>query len=176
MTTGEMIVLLWLPQMSLAKALAVVPLRKVSVLVRLLASETAPSSSEPPVTSIPPVKVLTPESRRLPVPAFTKLPVPDMTPEKVVEVLSPPALSWADPSVTLPAPAKEPTVSEKPARFQVVPEATETALPSGMTPAAPEASAPPVIATPPTKLLAPERVMVPLPCFVKAPVPDMTPE
>ena len=37
-------------------------------------------------------------------------PVPEIVPENVVLVLSLPVVSMAEPSVTLPAPASEPTV------------------------------------------------------------------
>ena len=82
----------------------------------------------------------------------------------------------AAPSETLPLPARDPAVSEYPAKFQVVPEFTVTALASGITFVAPKVKVPPEILTAPTKVLVPERVIVPLPCLVNAPVPDMTPE
>jgi hypothetical protein len=45
-----------------------------------------------------------------------------------------------------------------------------------MTPAAPEIRVPRETVTPPMKELAPDKVNVPLPCLVKVPVPDITPE
>jgi hypothetical protein len=46
----------------------------------------------------------------VPVPVLVRPPVPEITPEKVVLVLLPPAVSVAEPSVTPPAPASEPMV------------------------------------------------------------------
>ena len=75
-------------------------------------------------------------------PAFVKPPVPERTPEKVVEVLLPPAVREPAPRVTLPAPAREPTVSEKPARLKVAPEFTLRAVVSASRLAAPRARVP----------------------------------
>ncbi|ULA65795.1 MAG: hypothetical protein LZF86_250053 [Nitrospira sp.] len=58
-------------------------------------------------------------------------------------LLSPPVVSAALPSVTLPAPDKEASVSENPSKFSVAPEFTVTALESGMVSVAPLASVPP---------------------------------
>ena len=55
--------------------------------------------------------MLAPESVHAPVPVLVTLPPPESTPEKLVVVLLPPADSAALPSVMLPVPAMEPTVS-----------------------------------------------------------------
>ena len=48
----------------------------------------------------------------VPVPVFTKLPSPEITPLKVVSVFRPPAVSVTPlPTTMVPAPAIEPTVS-----------------------------------------------------------------
>ena len=51
--------------------------------------------------------------------------MPEITPEKVVLVLSPPRVSLY-PKTTLPAPASEPMVSAPPARVRVAPASTVT--------------------------------------------------
>lgn len=94
----------------------------------------------------PPVKVLAPESVRVPVPALASATVPlpfCMIPEKVVEVLSPPAVKVIEPTavlVTVPAPASEPIISFLPFKSNV--PVTVTALVSGITPAAPSFNVP----------------------------------
>ncbi len=103
----------WLPLLSrfkVAPVLIVIP-------EALAALPLAPESSTVPLsTSIAPLKVLVPESVNVPLPSFVKPPVPLITPESVVEVPLLPAARVALPSVTLPAPAMEPTVLLKPAR------------------------------------------------------------
>ena len=69
-----------------------------------------------------PVKV------RIPDPVLFKPPVPEMPPAKIVLELSPPAVSVAEPSVTLPSPASEPMVWLKLLRSSVAPAATVCAL------------------------------------------------
>ena len=64
----------------------------------------------------------------VPVPAFVTPPVPEATPENVVEELSPPAVNVAEPSVTLPAPASEPIVWLKLLRSRTAPAPTVFAL------------------------------------------------
>ena len=46
----------------------------------------------------------------MPLPILASPPAPEMTPEKVVLLLSLPVVNIADPSVTAPAPASEPIV------------------------------------------------------------------
>ena len=67
------------------------------------------TTSAPAATVVPPEKaLLSPESVSVPVPCLVAVPVPVMTPEKMVLELSPPAVSVATPSITPPAPASEP--------------------------------------------------------------------
>src|SRR5204862_346979 len=51
-----------------------------------------------------------PDKVRVPVPVLVSPPVPEATPEKTVDVLSPPTVSVAEPRLALPLPASEPTV------------------------------------------------------------------
>ena len=88
-----------------------------------------PFTTSPPVLSaVPPVKVLAPASVSVPFPILARPPVPDITPEKIVLVLSLPVVRIAEPSVTLPAPATEPTIWLNPLRLSVAPDATLKAL------------------------------------------------
>ena len=64
--------------------------------------------------------MLAPESVKIPAPCLVRPPVPLITPEKVVLVASP-VVRMAVPSVTLPAPAREPIVSAKLFRLKVAP-------------------------------------------------------
>ena len=57
----------------------------------------------------------------VPVPTFASPPLPDIAPEKVVEVLSPPAVRIAARSSTLPAPASEPMVWFRLLRSRIAP-------------------------------------------------------
>ena len=87
----------------------------------------------------------------VPVPDFVKdrVPLPFCsTPEKNVDVLSPPAVSVREPAaplVTVPPPDNEPIVSVKLLRSYVAPVATVTALVSGMTLMAPSRKVPALI-------------------------------
>jgi hypothetical protein len=80
-------------------------------------STVAAPSVPPPVTSIRPSfsniipeNVFAPERVSVPDPCFSKSPVPEMTPENAVDVLSPPAFSVLVPNAMSPDPAMEPTV------------------------------------------------------------------
>ena len=71
----------------------------------------------------------------VPVPAFVNATLVEepfsIIPEKVVDVLFPPAVNVGVPAaelVTVPAPAREPSVSENPAKSKVAPLATVNAL------------------------------------------------
>ena len=68
--------------------------------------------SVPPDTVVAPEYVFVPDSARSPVPVFVRAPVSEMTPEKDVDPLFPPVVNVAVPSVTEPAPAMDPTVSD----------------------------------------------------------------
>jgi hypothetical protein len=73
---------------------------------------------------------LAPDSVSVPVPTLVRPPVPSITPANVVLALSPPAVSVAEPSVTLlPAvPASEPMVWFRLLRSSTAPAATVNAL------------------------------------------------
>ena len=80
-----------------------------------------PNLNVPVLTVVVPLYVLVPDSVKVPVPALVtamEVAVPfSIIPEKIVEVLSPPDVIVSDPLaelVTVPAPAKDPTVSLKP--------------------------------------------------------------
>ena len=72
-------------------------------------------------------------------------PVPEMRPEKIVLVLSLPVVSVAEPSVTLPALASEPTAWLKLFRSRVAPLATVNALSAARALTAPACSVPFVV-------------------------------
>jgi hypothetical protein len=92
--------------------------------------------------------VFVPESVSVPVPILVS-PPPEIVPEKVVLVLSLPVVSVAEPSVTLPAPAREPMVWLKLARLSVAPLATVNALDDDKAFVAPAASVPALTAVAP---------------------------
>ena len=69
-----------------------------------------------------------PVSVNTPAPVLASPPVPEITPEKSVLVLSAPVVSVPAPSVTLPEPESEPMVWPKPLRSSPAPDATVTAL------------------------------------------------
>ena len=65
--------------------------------------------SDPPLTLVPPVKVLLPANVRRPSPFFTSPPLPPMSPENSVLALLPPIVRSAPPlNVTRPEPASDP--------------------------------------------------------------------
>ncbi len=116
-----------------------------------------------------------PERVSVPLPVLvTAPPEPLMPPLKLVLVLSPPAVSVLAPSVTEPAPASDPMVSDA-AIFRVAPEATVTAFASTIAVPLFKLRMPADTVVRPVKVLVPDKVMVPLPCLVKAPVPEITP-
>ena len=93
--------------------------------------------------------MLEPDSVIVPVPTLVSPPVPDITPEKVVLASLPPVVSVAEPSVTLPAPAREPIALLKLLRASVAPALTETA------PLSPNALPEPACRTPALTKVAP---------------------
>src|SRR5262245_64402350 len=94
----------------------------------------------------------------------------------VVFVLSPFVVRVAEPKVTLPAHASEPTVSFKLARSRVAPDATVNALAAENAFAAPACSVPALTAVAPEYVPAPDSVRLPVPILVRPPVPAMAPE
>src|SRR6266511_495048 len=101
-----------------------------------------PSCRLPAVIVVPPEYVLAPESVSAPLPILVRPPLPEIVPENVVLVLSVPVVSVAEPSVTEPAPARDPIVWLKPLRLSMAPEATVNALPGAKAFAAPACSVP----------------------------------
>jgi hypothetical protein len=75
--------------------------------------------SVPADTVVAPEYVFVPDNARSPVPDFVRPPVSEMTPVNDVDELFPPAVNVAVPSVTEPAPAIDPTVSETSFRSNV---------------------------------------------------------
>ncbi len=139
----------------------------------------------PPVRVVPPVYVLVPEIVRVPVPVLVSATVPDplaSTPAKVVEALParPPdrvtapaaPLVMVDPAT----PAIEPTVSEKPLRSNVAPEATLSAELAPTALAIPARSVPPLTAVAPVYVPAADTSSVPAPALVRPPAPEITPD
>src|SRR5579871_202271 len=93
---------------------------------------------------VEPVYEFAPASVNVPLPFFVKPPLPLMLPPNVVLVLSPPVVNRADPSETVPAPARDATVWLKPLRSSVAPPATVVADPDANAFAAPARSVPPL--------------------------------
>ena len=119
---------------------------------------------------------MVPESVKVPVPDLSMAPVPLMSPEKVVSVLSAPVVSVVPLNrLTDPVPVMEPKVSLV-VIVRVAPLATVTALVSFRDDPLLTVSVPADTVVVPELVLVPERVTVPLPCLVNVPVPLMSPE
>ncbi|PNG60103.1 hypothetical protein CHC07_01832 [Variovorax sp. B4] len=82
----------------------------------------------PALIVTPPVWVLSRSRVNVPVPILISPPFPDITPLKVVLVLSPPAVSVPVPRATKPKPARLPMVWLKLLRSSVAPPPSVTAL------------------------------------------------
>jgi len=135
-----------------------------------------PMLSVPPLRVVPPEYVLLPDSVSVPVPVLLSAPVPDMTPEKAVLVLSPPTVRlMAPPVCTAPAPANEPMDWLLLPAFHVAPEATVSAAEADSAFAAVVLNVPAEIVVAPVKLLAPLSTSVPAPVLVRPPVPLIAP-
>ena len=136
--------------------------------------------SVPALTVVMPVYVLSPVRVSVPAPDLVRanVPVLNISPLKVVELLSKSVSVTTElPTllVTLPAPAKAPTVSLKP--FRSSKPFTIRLLASGITPAAPSRSVlPSLTVVLRVYVLAPERVSVPSPTLVRSIWPLQTPE
>ena len=133
------------PTVSLKPFMSRMPVT-VSALASAITS-AAPSCSVPAVTVVAPVYVFAPERVSVPAPSLVSASVLVpfcATPENVVEVPLPPALSVIAPAapllLTRPVPASEPTVSLKPFMSKV--PSTTRALASAMRFAAPSLSVP----------------------------------
>ena len=134
----------------------------------LLAARSAPE-----LTVVEPEYEFAPDSVSVPEPVFVMAPVPLMTPLKDVLELSPPLVSVAEPSVMLPAPAIEPTVSATSFRLRV--PVTVTAEAFGSEPVPLSAMVPAEMVVAPVKSGEPEMVSMPAPVFVRPPLPVIVP-
>ncbi len=121
----------------------------------------------------------------MPVPVLVRATVPEplaSVPAKVVEALParPPDRVTAPATllvIRLPAtPAIEPTVSEKPPRSNVAPDATDSAELRPTPLAMPRRSVPALTVVAPVYALATESCSVPAPAFVRPPAPDCVPD
>src|SRR5437660_1729790 len=87
-----------------------------------------------------------PDNVNAPLPCLTKAPEPPITPEKVLDELSPPTVKvLLTVTMTLPPPASEPTVSLKLPRSNVAPDETVTADELVTELSAPSLSVPPLM-------------------------------
>jgi hypothetical protein len=120
--------------------------------------------------------VFAPLSVITPFPVLVRLPVPDITPEYVVEELSPPTVKLPLPSEMSPRPEIEPTTSLKLARSSVAPLAIATAVSSDHLSLPPSLSVPAEIVVAPVLVLSPLTVSVPAPSLVTVvPAPLIAP-
>ncbi len=114
-----------------------------------------PICSVPAEIVVPPVWPTAPVRVNVPVPTLVRLPVPEMGPANVVDVLSDPTVRAAAPRVTappvVPPPVSEPMDAAKLFRSTVAPamSAMVTAVPPGRPPAAPTRSVPALTAVGP---------------------------
>ena len=134
----------------------------------LLAARSAPE-----LTVVEPVYEFAPDSVSVPEPVFVIAPVPLTIPLNDVLELSPPLVSVAEPSVMLPVPAIEPTVSATLFKSNV--PVTVTAEAFGSEPVPLSAMVPAEIVVAPVYAGEPEMVSVPAPAFVRPPLPVIVP-
>ena len=131
------------------------------------------TATVPAVTLMAPENVFVPERVSVPVPCFVIPPVPDplsllITPENVVEVLSPPTVNWVLCSISIvPAPAIDPTVSSLLVSNNA-PDATVNAVVFGNEPV--KFKVPPLTVVLPVKEFVPARTKVPLSSLITPPV------
>jgi hypothetical protein len=95
-------------------------------------AEACDTANVPADTDVAPLNELFPDNVSVPEPALVTPPVPEITPENAVFEPSPPAVNVAEPNVTEPAPAIEPTTSDTPFKSNV--PAIDIAEPSGTPP------------------------------------------
>src|SRR3990167_1534821 len=129
----------------------------------------------PALIVVPPLYVFAPDKVCVPLPAFTKLPVSLITPEKVVELLSPPVVNVPEPKVTLPAPANEPMVSDTSFKSNVPLAPTVIAVESDNRPEPLNCNVPALIVVVPLYVFAAANVNMPVPAFVNPFTPLITP-
>lgn len=82
-------------------------------------------------------------------PLLTRPPIPEITPAKPVERLSPPTVRMALPSLTNPPPESPPTVWLKLARSKTAPRLTATAPAAGIAATTPVRKTPEATVVPP---------------------------
>ena len=126
---------------------------------------SADTAMAPAEIVVEPVKVFVPDSVSVPDPSLTRSPAPEITPENVVSDVSP-DVSVPAPSTTFPAPAIDPTRSERPFTSNVAPVPTLTALVSAIR----SPVEPPSRRVPPLTTVVPEYVFDPVNTSVDAPV------
>ena len=125
----------------------------------------------PPVTVVPPVKVLAAVSVWIAAPDLTRATEPPSAPPKVVSAEPPRVTVEPAAPVRAPVPARPLAVTDWPLTSTVAPVATVRRLAaSPRAPALPRVTVPPVTATSPVKVLAPERVTVPARARPEVPV------
>src|SRR3990167_3607973 len=127
----------------------------------------------PALIVVPPLYVFAPDKVCVPLPAFTKLPVSLITPEKVVELLSAPVVNVPEPNNTLPLPASEPMVSVISFKSNI-PSAV-TAVLSDNRPEPLNCNVPALIVVVPLYVFAAANVNMPVFCLIKLPDPLNTP-
>ena len=125
----------------------------------------------PPVTVVPPVKVLAAVSVWIAAPDLTRATEPPSAPPKVVSAEPPRVTVEPAAPVRAPVPARPLAVTDWPLTSTVAPVATVRRLAaSPRAPALPRVTVPPLTATSPVKVLAPERVTVPARARPEVPV------
>ena len=145
----------------------------VTLPLRLPVLPPLPSCSTPALIVVRPVAPSAPVRDSVPVPCFSRPPVPLIAPENSV-LLAVPAVRVPAPRVMLPAPDRSPVVCANPARSKVAPLATASGpLPAALV--APSRKMPDVTVSPPEKLFGPDSTVTPLPSCVSVPVPEIVP-
>ena len=130
--------------------------------------------SAPCETVVPPEYVFAPISVNEPLPSLTSAPLPLMAPVKADAAPPSFVVSVPMPSATDPAPDREPTDWEKPARSSVAPAATAVG-PLLKAFAIPARSIPAPTTVPAVAVFVPKRASTPAPDFVSVPAPDIPP-
>ena len=137
-----------------------------------------PMLSVPPFSVTPPLNPLSPPSVRVPVPFLTRPPVPVMgfVPPMALSELSAPSVRSAPPLRRRPPPPV--TLKKfwlKPFKSTVALELMNSDLLDPNAVALPATSAPALTSVAPEYVLPPVSVSVPVPDFVRLPLPEMTP-
>ena len=145
----------------------------------LMVTAPAPSAASlatarmPPVTVVPPVKVLAVSRVWTPAPDLLRAMPPVMEPLKVAAA-EPPRVTEPAVPVRMPVPAREAAVTDWPLTSTVPASAMVRRLAASPRAAAlPRVTVPPLTATSPVKVFAPERVTAPVPDLTK-PAPPVS--